>query len=211
LRLKPFDLILGHMTNNQVLMRVLVATGLGLGGCQLANAKAHSEGPEAYQGIVEHEERLLAFEVGGRVTKLDIQRGDAVTAGAAIAALDDTLERANRAGRLAEIHLAQAQLNLLQHGARPGEKRRAHAEVEAANATEALLRQNLERAKRLAASGATASAAVDDLQGQLAAATAKRMALEEQARLISDGSRSEDIEAAQARLEAAEADRKSVV
>lgn len=194
------------MIKNVTALEMLVLGLCLTAGCErLSTATAQPSGPEPYQGIVEFEERLLGFELGGRVTQLAVDTSDEVKARVELARLDDGLERANRAGRVAEIHLAEAQLKLLRNGARPGEKRRAQAETAAASANEALLRQNLERARKLAANGALPSATVDDLQGQLDAAVAKRNALEEQTRLVLTGTRVEEIEAAQARLEAAQA------
>src|SRR5262245_5370393 len=98
------------MINNSALLYMagVCVVPLVLGGCQQARAETSAERPE-YQGIVEYEERVLGFEVGGRIKDLKLETGDEVKANTELAHLDDGLERANRAGRLAEIHLAEAQ------------------------------------------------------------------------------------------------------
>lgn len=205
LRWTASDFIVIRMINNSMGW-VFVVGSVVCAGCNDFNlAPTSADGRTPYQGIVEHEERLLAFEVPGRVSSVAVVRGAILTPQTEVAVLDDSLERANRAGRVAEIHIAEAQLRMLQHGSRPAEKRRAQAEAAAAAAAEALLQQNLDRARQLARSGAAAPATVDDLQAQLNAASAKRSALEEQARLVVTGSRSEEIEAGEARLEGAKA------
>ena len=85
-------------------------------------------------GHVEATEVQVAAEVGGRLVDLRVAEGDLVAPGDVIALLDTSdielqIGRAN-----AERATADAQLRLLQAGARPQEIRQAEAQVDAATA-----------------------------------------------------------------------------
>ena len=67
-------------------------------GCNGAQAKE----PEPLQGVVELDERVLGFEVGGRLQTVDVEEGARVEPGQIIARLDDSLERIARDARVAE-------------------------------------------------------------------------------------------------------------
>src|SRR5436190_1453327 len=59
----------GVITRRMIKNALMVMVVVGGGGC------AHEEVPPGYQGVVELDERQLAFEVGGRVTTVTAQRG----------------------------------------------------------------------------------------------------------------------------------------
>lgn len=153
------------------------------------------------QGVIEIEERVLSFEVAGRVQEVRVQRGDVVKAGASIAKLDDTLEQLQQAARESEVAIAEAQLELLRAGARPEEIRSAAAQVRAAKAVEEQLAKNLERERGLSGRGVTPQAVVDDLDAQLNRARAERQALEQRLSLTQKGARAQEIKTAEARVE----------
>src|SRR5262245_23206603 len=67
-----------------------------------------------FQGVVEFEERVLGFEVPGRVRARPVERGDAIQAGTVLAQLDDSLAIPARDARRAELRAAKAQLALLE-------------------------------------------------------------------------------------------------
>src|SRR5262245_22854112 len=83
----------------------------------------------ALQGVVELDERALGFEVGGRLTAVNVKRGAVVKAGDVLATLDDTLERTARESREAEARAAEAGVALLKAGSRPEEVRSMQAQV----------------------------------------------------------------------------------
>ena len=186
------------MINNSRALIGMVVAAVWAAGCGDAQARP----PEPFQGIVELEERVLGFELGGRLASVEAQAGAQVETGARLAALDDTMERLARQAREAERRAAIAQLALLQEGARPEEIRAARAELGAARAGEALLQRNLDRQRRLATQGAGTELAVDTLAGQVEQATAQRQALDQRLRAIRGGARSQEVEAAEARVEA---------
>ena len=164
---------------------------------------AQAEDAGAYQGVVEHEERLLAFEVGGRLVRLDASEGDAVEADTVIAALDDSLERALRDARAAEVAVAEAELELVREGPRAEEIRAARAELRAARASEQLLGRTVQRQRALVARGAATPAQVDELETQLARATAQQQSVAQRLRALEEGARTEELAVGEARLAAA--------
>jgi HlyD family secretion protein len=176
---------------------VFAATALSA-GCQ-----PKPKYPDAYQGVVEFDERDLGFEIGGRLTQLKIARGSAVHAGQELATLDDRLERTAVQGRQAEVSAAKAAVALARAGSRPGDVRAMQAQIRAAEANEARLERSVAREKKLLSEGAIAQAAVDDLESRLHAATAERESLEHRLRELQAGARRQEIERAEAQAEVA--------
>jgi HlyD family secretion protein len=170
----------------------------GLTACEVPRI----EPEKRLQGVVELEETQLAFEVGGKLSSVDVHRGDALKAKATIATLDDSLARTELASRQAEAEAAKAQLQLLKDGARPEEIGALAARVRSARASEELLSDNLKRERTLAKQGVSTQAAVDDLQRQLAAAKANRQALQQELAKAQKGARKPELEGASARADA---------
>ncbi len=158
-----------------------------------------------YQGVVEYEERTLAFEVPGRIVEQRFDRGAQVDAGARLAALDDRVARGERDIKQAELAAARAELALLRAGSRNEDVRTAAAELESARTDEDIARRGLERDRGLVASGSIGSAQLDAPERQLAQAEAHRRAAEEHARELRAGARVQEVDAAEARVQAAEA------
>ncbi len=186
----------------------VAATILVVGGISFLLWKPWSGGSNAsadFAGVVEHEQRVLSFEVPGRVTTLAVTRGARVEAGALLAIVDDSLERAARAARAAEANAADAQLALLSAGARTEDVRSLGARVRAASATAELLKTNLQRERVLLARGVAPAARVDELAAQLDRATAERQALEQKLAALRQGARTEELRGAKARAAAARA------
>ena len=161
--------------------------------------------PAEYQGIVELHERVLSFEVSGRIKELRVRRGERVEAGQVLAILDDSLERPQREARAAEAQAADAQLDLLKAGARAEEIRGAEAQLRGARAAEDTLRDSLERMRRLRAEGTVPPSQLDEVQGQYDRARAERQAVEERLAALRAGARSQEIRAAIARSSQAHA------
>lgn len=183
--------------NSMVLIYGLLALAPGCG--------ARSPEPEPYQGVVELDERLIGFEVGGRVSELAVTRGQIVTKGAELAVLDDSLARPLRDGRAAELRVAEAQVALLRAGTRAEEIRAQAAVVEGIRARIAQLDKNLERQRQLASRGAAGIAPVDDLDAEIRRAKAEEAAAVERLRALKQGARGEELAAAEARVQGAAA------
>jgi len=181
-----------------VAFSVLVAGGLL--GCH-SRATAASD----YQGIVEHEERVLGFELAGRVMRIEVKRGDVVADKQPLAEVDATLEKLSRDARASEIDTARADVALLEAGARREDVAALAAQVRAAVATEGLLKKNAERARSLQSSGSIAQAELDRADAEVERTTAERKSLEQRLASLQRGARSEELTRARARLEGATA------
>jgi HlyD family secretion protein len=171
-------------------------------GCSQLRAEP---GAEAYQGVAELDERVLSFEVGGRVTALMAREGDTVGKGALLATVDGALDEQQRAARDLEARAAFATSKLVDKGARPEEIAATRAKIRAARATEDLLKKQVEREVDLHSRGVTPEARIDELKGQYDHAVAEREALESVLAEQQRGARPEEREVAKARADAAKA------
>lgn len=174
-----------------------VAVSIVAHGCQY-----REEPPSGYQGVVEFEERRLAFEFSGRLLSVHVDEGDHVDAGKLIAVMDDSLEKAQEAVRSHEAEALKRQAELVSASARPAELGAAAAKVRAARANEERIERNLTRERELLQAGATPKALVDDLEQELERARAERQALEQNLSLLKQGARKEEVRSATARAEA---------
>ena len=168
-----------------------------------ACARAPETGVGSFQGVVELEEVSVGFELGGRVRSVAVKEGDVLAAGAPVADLDDELERSARAASASNAEVAKVQVAAVQAGARAEEVAAAAAKVRGAKANEDQIARNLARQRQLFAGGAVAAASVDDLQSGLDAAVAQRQALEQSLALLRRGARTVDVNAAEAKADAA--------
>lgn len=157
------------------------------------------------QGVVELHERALAFELPGRVVRLEVKRGERVEAGALLAVLDDGLERPQRDARAADVAQVEAQLALLEAGARREDLRALRAQLEGAQAAEGQATQTAKRLRELRTSGTATPQQLDDAEAVLARTTAERKAAAERLASLESGARREDLRAVRARLAAARA------
>jgi HlyD family secretion protein len=165
-------------------------------------------------GHVEATEVQAAAEVGGRLVDLRVAEGDRVMAGAVIAQLDSRDVDLQIARAQAEREAAEAQLRLLQAGARVEDIRQAQAQVDAASAEAAAAEAerrsadtDLQRFEALLRANAGSQKQRDDALARVnvarererAALDRVRAAREVLARLQA-GNRREDIDAARARV-----------
>ncbi len=168
-------------------------------------------------GHVEATAVRVAPEVGGRIVELAGHEGDRIETGALLLKLDvRDIELALQRSR-AEQAQAEAQLRLLQAGARPEDIRQAAAQVTAAQADGSAARaelaaaeQDLERFEALLKANAGSAKQRDDAatrrdvaRDRVAAAEGRVRAAEESLARLRAGSRREEIEAARARVAAA--------
>jgi HlyD family secretion protein len=170
-------------------------------------------------GHVEARDVRLAPEVGGRIILLNVNEGDRVEQGSLVLRLDGreidlTVQRAK-----ADQSHAEAQLRLLQAGARREDIRQAEAQlqasrddVSAARAELASAEQDLQRFEALLAANAGARKQRDDARTQRDVARERVQAAESRVRAAGEavvrlkaGARREEIDAARARVAAAAA------
>lgn len=167
-------------------------------GCRRAPAT-----PPGFQGVVELDERVVSFEVPGRITSVAVKRGDAVAPGALLATLDDGLEKLARDGRVADVDVAKSDLALLEAGTRKEDIASLAAQVKAARAAEDVLIKNEERTRSLVEKGSLAQAELDRVEADRKRATGERQSLEARLTAMIHGARKEDVARAKARVAAA--------
>lgn len=177
---------------------IVMLASLGLGACGLKSPAQHNE----IQGVIEFEESVVGFELGGRVRDISVNEGDWVEKSQKLAALDDALDRSAREARLQEAQAARKQAAVVRAGSRPEEIEAAAARLRAARATETLAEQNLKRQAALFQSGAVSKDIVDLYESRFAQARADRSALEETFAAVKKGARKVDIAAAEAQADA---------
>jgi HlyD family secretion protein len=199
-----------------------IATALALiaaAGVSTACRARQADGPLRASGYVEATEVRVAPEVGGRVLEIKVDEGDRVEAGTLLARLDtsDTEIAIRRVE--AERAQAQAQLRLLQAGARPEEIRQARAQAESAVADVAAVDSELRAAnddvarfEALLVSKAGSRKQRDDAVTRRDVAAARVEAARERVRAANEavarlkaGARREELAAAQARIDAIDA------
>jgi HlyD family secretion protein len=178
---------------------IALAVITALAGC------AARKTDRAYDGIIELEPRALGFEMGGRIARIAVTRGESVKAGQVLAHLDDTLERAQRPVREAEVAAAEARLELLMAGARSSDVRALEAQVAAATTQVEAAQRDLDRQRGLFSRGASTKALIDDLESRLQRARAERDAAAERLRTLQAGSRRQEVRAAAAQRDGARA------
>jgi membrane fusion protein YbhG len=188
-------------------------------GATAACRGAADEGPLRASGYVEATEVRVASEVGGRILELPVEEGNRVASGDLIARLDTTDTDIALRRMEAERAQAVAQLRLLQAGARPEDIRQARAQAESAAAdvaaTESELRAataDLARFEALLASNAGSRKQRDDAATRRDVAAARVKAAQDRVRAATEavaslraGARREEIAAAQARIDAVDA------
>jgi HlyD family secretion protein len=156
-------------------------------------------------GNVDIRQVQLGFRVSGRITAALVDEGDAVKAGDVIARLDAKPYEDLMQAAAAQVATQKATLDKLVAGPRPAEI----AQARAVHAERVADRQNaelvLERSVRLRPSDAVSQAALDQARASRDMAVARVDSAREALRLLEEGTRAEDIAAARATLQAAEA------
>ena len=112
---------------------IIVVLIIALIGCQASSA-AGTTSSDIWSGFLEGKTVDVSAQVGGRVTNVTVQEGDQVKAGQPLVTIDDALAKQRLAAADANVAAAQAQLALLQAGARPEDLQRAQAQVDQARA-----------------------------------------------------------------------------
>jgi HlyD family secretion protein len=168
-------------------------------------------------GQVEATEVRVAPQVGGPIVEIRIDEGDRVEQGAVVARLDSHDAELALARARADRDLAEAQLRLLQAGARgedvrvaEAQRAAAAAEVSVAAAERAGAEVDVDRFERLLASSSGTRKQRDDAVARLNVAkereraAAERMkSAEEVVARVKAGARREELDAARARIDAA--------
>jgi HlyD family secretion protein len=169
---------------------------------------ACSRGEESgavFPGTIEVNESDAAPLVAGRVLELRVEEGDTVRAGDTLALLSQANLPAQVEERRARLSAARARLADLREGARSAELDRAAAEFEAAEAEAGRTAKDLARAEMLAKNGVIAQQEHDRILVAAETAGRRRDAARATLELLREGSREEQIRAAEAEVRSAEA------
>jgi len=148
----------------------------------------------------------LGFRVAGRLEDMQVEEGDAVTAGQELAHLDAEPYQRQLATAQAQVDAAQAALQRLQNGFRPEEIEQAQAKLAQSNASNQRAQSDLIRLRELADKQVITAQSLDQAVAAARETSASVRLAEANLQLLQSGSRSEDIAAAQAQLKAAESE-----
>jgi HlyD family secretion protein len=198
-----------------IIAGLCLAASVALVGCQETTPATGAR----VSGQAEATEVQIAPEVGGRIVEMTMAEGDRVKQGDVLARLDTRdVDLAVRRAQ-AERSQADAQLRLLQAGARGEDIRQAEAQTEAAAADVAAAQADLvaaetdlQRFERLLEMNSGSQKQRDDAatrrnvaRDRVAAARARETSAREGVGRLRAGSRREEIEAARARVASVDA------
>src|SRR4051812_11634611 len=159
-------------------------------------------------GNIDLRQTQLAFNNSERIAAVLVQEGDRIKKGQVVARLDTSRLAPQLAQAEAQAAAQRQVLERLRRGNRPEEIAQAKANVEAARADTANARQQLERLKsasEISAGRAVRQQDVDNARTALQVAEAKLSVNQRALELSVAGPRREDIQEAEARLRANEA------
>jgi HlyD family secretion protein len=170
-----------------------------------ACGKARDPGLIEASGHVEATEVRLATKTAGHVEAIAVEEGDRVEAGQEVARMDTTDLRLALLAARAERAQADAERRLRVAGSRREDVAEAEAQLQRARADLGGAQQDLQRMETLLAAGSGTDKSRDDARTRRDMAAANAEAAAERLRKLKAGSRPEEIEAATARVAAADA------
>jgi HlyD family secretion protein len=156
-------------------------------------------------GNVDIRETDLAFNNSEHIDRILVQEGDHVREGQLLVTLHDGRMKAEVAAARAQVAARMAALARLQSGSRPEEVAQARANVASAEARLLDAQNSFNRTQELHKKKTVSQQALDDAQARLVTARADLKVAEQALALAVQGPRSEDIDEAQAMLNADQA------
>jgi len=181
---------------------VVIAAVLWL---SLGRTRNSAVGDLVMPGNVDIRQVQLAFYGSERIAAILVREGDHVRKGQLLASLEKTRLEAEVASRSALAAGQRDVLRRLETGNRPEEIRKAHADLQAAEADLKNAGLTSDRVFKLASQGASTAQDSDDARASLDVARARKAAAQEADALMVLGPREEDVAAARAALQADEA------
>jgi HlyD family secretion protein len=191
------------MKPQQILVGALALAAAGLAGFLILGQGGSDHG--VLSGYVEGEPLYPASPVAGRLVELNVQRGDAVSAGARFFAIDPAQSEAARDQAAAETAAAKALAADARRGQRPAELGVIEAQLAAARAQLNEADLTLKRVRPLTEAGAASRAQLDAAEAARSTAQANVTAIEKQLQAAKLGAREDQARAAQDRVRQAEA------
>jgi HlyD family secretion protein len=156
-------------------------------------------------GTIEAVEVHVASKVAGQLLKLAVEEGSRVRPGDELAVVDHATFDIQLRQAEAGVRLAEAQLALLVKGARSEDIRQAEAGLKQAEASLAVAEDDARRMRELAKTGSVTPKQRDDAEARLTVASAGRNFAAEALNKARTLARPEEIRAAEARLDQAQA------
>lgn len=180
-------------------MRYLITSFLLLiAGC--------SDNPQSLAlGTLERDRIALTATANEVITALPVKPGTAVSQGTVLVQLDSTLQEALVHKAEAAVAQAQANFDKLRHGARPEEVAAARAKVAGAKSALTESEANLRRVVSLKQQKLVSQAEVDKARTTRDTHIANLQGAEEALLILTNGTREEDLRAAEAALSEAQA------
>jgi HlyD family secretion protein len=216
------------------MLPALASTALLCSACASPGFGFRKAEPQVFSGTIETREIRVGSKTGGRVVAVLVEEGQVVKPGDPLVRFDIAELEAQRAQAEARIAQQQARLERLERGARPEEKAQAHAAAETARANLEAVRnwprpEEIEQARaalaaaeaevnsaeaayqrisRLRETGDLSKQEFDAAKFRLENVRARREAEKKRLELLLNGSRREDVRAAEERYrQAQEAER----
>ncbi|MGP4969583.1 HlyD family secretion protein [Psychrobacter aquimaris] len=185
----------------KALLALLVLIVLGVIAYGLYKSNQHSK-PEVVtlQGQMQMQQTSIAAKVPGRIAKILVTEGDAVTVGQQLIEMDSPEINAKINQARAGKQMAQSELDKAENGARPQEIAQAKAAWQANKAASDLAENTYQRVNRLYEEGLMARQKRDEAYAQYLATQDQTEAARLQYDLAKEGARSEDKSAATAQV-----------
>jgi HlyD family secretion protein len=187
----------------QIVVGVLLLSAVALVGFLLFGRGSHEGG--TLSGYVEGEALYPASPLSGRLVEINVQRGDAVAAGAPLFVIDPAQGEAAREQAAADVAAAKALAADARRGQRPAELGVIEAQLSSARAVLNEAETSLARVRPLAEAGAASKASLDAAVAARDTARANVRAIEKQLQAARLGARADQREAAEERVRQAEA------
>jgi HlyD family secretion protein len=144
-----------------------------VGRITTAVAPSNAAGPVAVSGYIEAEELAISTEIGGRISTLPVEEGQAVTEGQVLVRLDRSVADAELGVAQAKVEAARAALAWIKAGPRPEILAQAQAAVWLAEAYRDQAYQASLDAKMLVNQQQTLDLQITQVQSQVTAAQAR--------------------------------------
>jgi HlyD family secretion protein len=158
-------------------------------------------------GLVEPESEdvKVGSELAGKLKEVLAEEGDHVKKGQVLAVLENDDYRAQVENSRGQMHQAQAACEKVLNGSRPQERREYLAEMQRAESVEANARSDYGRSRKLFDDGVISREAMDHAERDFKVAENQLESARQQYHLVDDRKRAEDIAAAKAQMESAQA------
>ncbi len=186
------------MTFRTVIIAALVLLPLSCGN-------GEEEGIVSASGTIEAREVNIASKISGELRELTVDEGSRVEPGDILAVIDHELLDIQLRQAKAGVALAESQLALLLKGARQEDILQAEEFLKQAEAGLRVAEEDVRRTRELAAKGGATPKQLDDAEARYAVTASQAKAAREALSKVRNLVRSEEIRAAEARLDQARA------